>query len=196
MKVGYVRVSSVLQNAGRQYEILKENGIDKLFEEKTSGKDCNRPVLNDMLDYVREGDTVYVTDYSRLARNVKDLLDIVEKLKAKNVNLISIKEGFDLDTPQGKLQLTILGAIYEFEREMIRERQLEGIALAKLKGKYKGRKRIQEPANMEHVVLKWLNKEITTTKAVEELGLSKSTFYRMSKKYKERLDKTVKSDTL
>lgn len=193
MKVGYVRVSSILQNTGRQYEILKEKGIDKLFEEKTSGKDCNRPVLNDMLDYVREGDTVYVTDYSRLARNVKDLLDIVDKLNTKGVNLVSLKEGLNLDTPQGKLQLTILGAIYEFEREMIRERQLEGIELAKLKGKYKGRKRIQEPANMEHVMLRWLNKEITTTKAVEELKLSRSTFYRMSKDFQERLDKTVKT---
>lgn len=123
--IAYKRCSTIDQNIERQTEILNKYNIDKSFEEKVSGKDTNRPELKAMLEYVREGDTVYIVDFSRLARNVKDLLDIVETLNSKGVKLVSVKENLDTATPQGKLMLTMLGAIYEFERAMILERQKE-----------------------------------------------------------------------
>lgn len=143
MNVGYVRVSSLDQNEERQIEGLKKYQIDKWFTEKISGKNMNRPKLKEMLDYVREGDTVYIHDFSRLARSTKDLLDIVEFLNKKGVHLVSNKENIDSSTPSGKLMLTVVGAIYEFERTNLLERQREGIEIAKREGKYKGRKKIE-----------------------------------------------------
>lgn len=138
MKVAYIRVSTVDQNEARQLEAMQDKAIEKYFTEKVSAKDTNRPQLKAMLDYVREGDTVYIHDFSRLARSTKDLLDIIEQLQAKGVHLVSNKECIDTSTPQGKLMVTMLGAIYEFERANLLERQREGIAIAKRKGKYKG----------------------------------------------------------
>ena len=138
MKVAYIRVSTVEQNEARQLEAMKTKGIEKYYTEKVSAKDTNRPQLQAMLDFVREGDTIYVHDFSRLARSTKDLLDIIEYLKGKCVTLISNKESIDTSTPQGKLMVTMLGAIYEFERANLLERQREGIAEAVKEGKYKG----------------------------------------------------------
>lgn len=145
MNIAYVRVSTVEQNEARQLEGLRKHGIEKWFTEKVSGKDTNRPELQNMLDFVREGDTVYVHDFSRLARSTKDLLDIVEKLGEKNVHLVSNKENLDTSTPTGKLMLTMIAAINEFERANLLERQREGIAEAKKKGVYKGRKEVSIP---------------------------------------------------
>ena len=145
MNIAYVRVSSVDQNESRQLEGLKKYQIEKWFTEKVSGKDTNRPELQHMLEFAREGDTVYVHDFSRLARSTKDLLDIVEQLDNKNVHLVSNKENLDTSTPTGKLMLTMIAAINEFERTNLLERQREGIAEAKKKGVYKGRKEISIP---------------------------------------------------
>lgn len=136
--LGYVRVSTVEQNDERQKEALEKYNIDKWFEEKVSGKDTKRKKLQAMLDYCREGDTIYVHDFSRLARSTKDLLSIVELLEEKNVHLVSNKENMDTSTATGKLMLTMIAAIAEFERSNLLERQREGIAIAKRKGKYKG----------------------------------------------------------
>ena len=125
MKVGYVRVSTVDQNEARQIEALEKHNIEKWFIEKISAKDTNRPKLKAMLDFVREGDTVYIHDFSRLARSTKDLLDIVDHLQNKKVNIVSNKENIDSSTPAGKLMLTMIGAIYEFERMNLLERQKE-----------------------------------------------------------------------
>lgn len=143
MKIAYVRVSTVEQNEARQIEALKKYGIDKWFTEKVSAKDTNRPQLQAMLEFAREGDTVYIHDFSRLARSTSDLLKMVELLQAKGVHLVSNKESIDTSTPTGKLMLTMLGAIYEFERTNLLERQREGVAIAKTQGKYKGRKEIK-----------------------------------------------------
>ncbi len=186
--IAYIRVSTVEQNEESQIKQLSFKNIDKYYIEKISGKDTNRPKLNEMLEYVREGDTVYIQDFSRLARNVKDLLNIVDKLQEKGVNLVSLKENLDLNTPSGKLQLTMLGAIYEFEREMLRERQAEGIAIAKAKGKYKGRKKIGYPNNWEEIYKKWKIREITATKAMQLLGLKRNTFYKLIKEYDKKID--------
>ena len=139
MKIGYVRVSSVDQNEERQLVTMKKHEVEKVFIEKMSAKNKERPKLQEMLDYVRDGDTIIVHDLSRLARNTKDLLEIVDYLNQKEVNLVSDKEHIDSSTPMGKLMLTMIGAIYEFERSNLLERQREGSALAKAKGKYTGR---------------------------------------------------------
>lgn len=131
MNVAYVRVSTVEQNEARQIEALKPHGIDKWFTEKISGKNTQRPQLQAMLDFVREGDTVFIHDFSRLARSTKDLLTLVEQLQNKGVHLISNKENLDTSTPTGKLMLTMIAAINEFERANTLERQREGIAIAK-----------------------------------------------------------------
>ena len=138
MKIAYERVSTAEQNEARQIEALQQHGIEKWFTEKISGKDANRPKLQEMLEFVREGDTIYIHDFSRLARSTKDLLEIVEQITAKKVNLVSNKENLDTSTPTGKLMLTMIAAINEFERQNLLERQKEGIEIAKREGKFKG----------------------------------------------------------
>lgn len=140
MQIAYIRVSTIEQNEQRQIDAMQKHNIEKWFIEKVSAKDTNRPKLQEMLDYARDGDTVHIHDFSRLARSTKDLLDIVEMLNKKGVTLISNKENIDTSTPTGKLMLTMIGAINEFERTNLLERQREGIAIAKRNGKYKGRK--------------------------------------------------------
>lgn len=177
--IAYIRVSTVEQNDARQKEALAKYDIDKFFIEKVSAKDVNRPELQSMLDYIREDDTIYVKDFSRLARSTKDLLDIVEKLNKKGVKLISLKENLDSNTPTGKLMLTMIGAIYEFERTNLLERQKEGIAIAKREGKYKGRKEIKHPDNFAEIYLIWKNRTITGREAMKRLKLKPSTFYKL-----------------
>lgn len=177
-RVAYIRVSAVDQNLESQKELLQKCSINKWFEEKISGKNTDRPQLQAMLEYVREGDTVYVKDLSRLARNTKDLLDIVEYLTNKGVALKSIKENIDTSSNFGKLMITFLAAIYEFERANLLERQRDGIAVAKLKGKYKGRKKVDKPANFSEIYQKWLNREIKSVTAIRELNISEYAFYK------------------
>lgn len=184
--IAYIRVSTLEQNTESQFEILKQYKIDKYFEEKISAKNTNRPKLMEMLDYVRNGDTVYVKDFSRLARSTKDLLEILEKLENKGVKLVSNKENLDTSTPAGKLMVTMLGAIYEFERANLLERQKDGIAVAKREGKYKGRKKIAKPANWQEVYSNWSCRKITAKKACELLKLKTNTFYNFVKE--ERKD--------
>lgn len=185
MNIAYIRVSSVDQNEGRQIEGLKNYNIDKTFIEKASAKDTNRPQLKAMLEFAREGDTIFILDFSRLARSTKDLLEIVEILQSKRINLISVKEKLDTSTPTGKLMLTMIGAINEFERANLLERQREGIALAKKEGKFKGRKPIGFPDNWEIIYNKWKNREVSSNNAMEQLGLKRNTFYKLVKEYKE-----------
>ena len=184
-KVGYIRVSTIEQNTESQKSLLQNFKLDKVFEEKVSGKNTQRPQLQALLEYVREGDTVYVKDLSRLARNTKDLLDIIEYLNNKGVGLFSLKESIDTSSNFGKLMLTFLGAIYEFERANLLERQKDGIAIAKHEGKYKGRKKIQKPSNWQEVYSDWSCRKITTKKACELLKLKTNTFYNFVKEERE-----------
>lgn len=177
-RIAYIRVSAVDQNLESQKEILQKCTINKWFEEKISGKNTDRPQLQAMLEYVREGDTVYVKDLSRLARNTKDLLEIVEDFDKRGIILKSLKESIDTSTAFGKLILTFLGAIYQFERDNLKERQEIGIAIAKQKGKYKGRKKIDKPANFSEVYQKWLNRQIKSVTAIRELNISEYAFYK------------------
>lgn len=185
--IAYVRVSTVEQNEQRQIEGIKDRTkIDKWYIEKVSAKDTNRPELQSLLDYVRDGDTVYIHDFSRLARSTKDLLEIVETLNNKGVNLVSNKESIDTSTPQGKLMLTMIGAIYEFERANMLERQREGIAIAKKEGKYKGGqvKKINQEI-FEKEFNRYLKRDITKKELAEVLKISRPTLDKLIKDYKE-----------
>ncbi len=187
MKVAYVRVSTVEQNEARQLEALQKYDIEKWYTEKVSAKDANRPQLQAMLDYVREGDTVYIHDFSRLARSTKDLLEIVELLEAKGVALVSNKENIDSSTPTGKLMLTMIAAINEFERENLLERQREGIAEAVKKGKYKGGqvKKIDEE-QFNDLFLQYRRRRINKVEMAKQLGISRPTLDKLLKeKYEE-----------
>lgn len=182
MKVAYVRVSTAEQNEARQVEALQAHGIERWFTEKISGKDANRPKLQEMLDFVREGDTIYIHDFSRLARSTKDLLEIIEQLQAKKVNLVSNKEALDTGTPTGKLMLTVIAAINEFERQNLLERQREGIEIAKREGKFKGGqvKQIEEAAFMA-AYEKYQKREITKTEFAAMLKISRPTLDKLLK---------------
>lgn len=184
--IAYVRVSTVEQNEARQIEALEKHDIDKWFTEKVSGKNTKRPQLQKMLEFVREGDTIYIHDLSRLARSTKDLLDIVEQLQAKGVHLVSNKENIDTNTPTGKLMLTMIGAIAEFERANLLERQREGIAIAKKQGKYKGRK----PVNVDKDTFtaqyeRYQKREINKGEFAKILDVSRPTLDKLIAEYTE-----------
>jgi DNA invertase Pin-like site-specific DNA recombinase len=183
MNIGYVRVSTVEQNEQRQVEALKKHNIEKWFTEKVSAKDTNRPQLKEMIEFARAGDTIYIHDLSRLARSTKDLLSIVEQMQTKGIELMSNKEAIDTKTPTGKLMLTMIGAIAEFERDNLLERQREGIAIAKEQGAYKGRKKIEFPSNWENVYTAWKNRQLKSNEAMEQLGLKRNTFYNLIAEY-------------
>lgn len=203
MIVGYVRVSTVEQNEARQLETMEKYGVSKLFCEKVSAKNTERPQLQAMLDFAntiykyhkdigtnfealaeenKSILTVVVHDFSRLARSTKDLLDIVQYLEERQVALISAKENIDSSTPTGKLMLTMIGAINEFERANMLERQREGIAIAKAEGKYKGRKEIKIK-NFEEAYNRYLQRQLTKTALAKELNVSRPTLDKLIREY-------------
>lgn len=182
MRVAYVRVSTVEQNEARQLEALEKHNIEKWYIEKVSGKDTNRPKLQEMLDYVREGDTVYIHDFSRLARSTKDLLEILEELTGKGVALVSNKENLDTSTSTGKLMLTVIAAINEFERQNLLERQKEGIEIAKREGKFKGGQVKQiDDAAFNAAYEKYKNRELNKTQFAAALKISRPTLDKLLK---------------
>ena len=183
MNIGYVRVSTVDQNEARQVEALKKYGIEKWYSEKVSGKNLNRPKLQEMLDFVREGDTIFIHDFSRISRSVKDLLSLIDLLEAKKVHLVSLKENLDTSTPGGRLMLTMIGAINEFERANLLERQAEGIAIAKAKGKYKGRKAIEINEAFIEGYNKYLARKLSKSALAKELGISRPTLDKLINEY-------------
>ena len=185
--IAYIRVSTIEQNEGRQLEMMKPYNIDKTYIEKLSGKDMDRPQLKAMIDYAREGDTVYIESFSRLARNTKDLLDIIDQMNAKGIKVISLKEGLDTSTPTGKLMLTMIGAIATFERENMLERQREGIALAKAMGKYKGRVSKTLPTNIDQLYQQYMSRNITKSKLAELCNISRPVLDKLLKGYKNKV---------
>lgn len=184
--VAYVRVSTVDQNEARQREALKDCSIDRWFVEKASGKDVNRPKLQEMLEYIREDDTVYVEEFSRLGRSTADLLATVKAIEDAGARFMSLKENFDTSTPTGRLQMTMMAAIAEFERDMILERQREGIAIAKREGKYKGRKAVSVP-NIGEYYQKYMTRQGTKTSIAKELGISRTTLDKLFKEHEKNL---------
>lgn len=183
MRIGYVRVSTLEQNEELQkVELVDKVKVEKIFLDKLSGKNTDRPQLQAMLEFAREGDIVYVSEFSRLARSTKDLLDIVQKLKEKQVQVISLKENFDTSTPAGELAMTMFAAIATFERKIMLERQKEGIALAKEQGRYRGRQEAKKPANWPELVRKFQCREISSvSELVRICGYSRPTVYKWLK---------------
>lgn len=177
-KIGYVRLSTVEQNTARQ---LVGITLDRVFEEKVSAKNIgNRPVLREMLGFIRDGDDLYVHSMDRLARNLKDLLTLVTTITDKGVTLHFIKENLTFEakakaTPFNKLLLGLLGSVAEFERELILERQREGIAQAKARGAYKGRKPIA-PEKIEKAK-ELLAQGMTRTEAAKTVGMGRTTLF-------------------
>jgi len=176
--IGYIRVSTVGQNTERQLDGVR---LDKVFEEKISAKTMNRPKLNEMLEFIREGDTVVVHDISRLARNIQDLHKLVEQITAKGVALKFQKESLvftdDKSNAMSQLLLSMLGAVYQFERTIMLERQREGIALAKAQGKYTGRRATID----NQKILETLSAGNSICKTAEICGVSKSSVQRAKK---------------
>jgi DNA invertase Pin-like site-specific DNA recombinase len=177
--VGYARTSTLDQKAGlaAQLRDLKDVGCTKVFSEELSSVATKRPELDRAIDYVREGDTLIVTKLDRLARSVADLVRITEALKEKRVRLRILALNLDTGTPTGKLMLNLLGSIAEFERELMLERQREGIAKAKAEGKYKGRAPTARRKAADVIRLKAEGK--TGDQIAAELGIGRASVFRV-----------------
>ena len=181
-KVGYVRVSSIDQNTVRQLDGIE---LDKKFEDKASGKDLKRPQLDAALSHCREGDVLFVHSLDRLARNLSDLLKTVETFNAKGVEIRFSKENLAFppggdSNPMAKLMLQLLGAVAEFERNLIRERQQEGIELAKRRGVYAGRKKSLSPQQASEISSRICAGE-KVTHIARELKVTRQTIYQYLK---------------
>lgn len=188
-KIGYVRVSTQEQETARQLKIMSDYGVEKIFEEKASGKNTKREAFCKMMDYLREGDQLYVESISRLSRSIRDLLSTVDKLTEKNVELISHKENIDTSTPQGRFVLSLFAALSELEREQTLQRQKEGIEIAKQKGKYKGRSPIPiDEDKFRKLYEKWKANEITAVQFQNAIGLKPNTFYRRISEFEKGLN--------
>lgn len=175
--IGYIRVSSTDQNTERQ---LAGAELDKVFEDRCSGKDTKRPQLHAMLEYIREGDTLVVHSLDRLARSTLDLLELVQRLTGQGITIVFAKEHLTFSgeaNPMNELLLTVLGAIAQFERSLIRERQAEGIAIAKAKGIYKGRKPKLNAAQVQELCLRAADPAVSKAALAREYGISRTQMY-------------------
>lgn len=179
--LGYIRVSAADQNPDRQHDALQAHHIDKYFEDKCSGKDTNRPALQKLLEYAREGDTLYFESISRLARNTRDFLELMDRFSEKGVAVVSLKEPIDTTTPAGKLTCTIFAAMAEMERAYIRERQREGIQSAHRRGRKFGRPRITRPDGWDTAIADWRAGKATAAATWRRLGMKKASFYKLLK---------------
>jgi DNA invertase Pin-like site-specific DNA recombinase len=179
-RIGYVRVSSFDQNPERQLELVQ---VDKVFTDKASGKDTRRPQLDALIGFVREGDTVVVHSMDRLARNLDDLRRLVQSLTQRGVRIEFVKEHLTFtgeDSPMANLMLSVMGAFAEFERALIRERQREGIALAKQRGAYRGRKKALAPERVAELRRRAAAGE-QKAQLAREFGISRETLYQYLK---------------
>lgn len=178
--IGYVRVSTYEQNPERQLEGLK---LDRTFTDKASGKDTKRPQLVALLNYVRDGDTIVIHSMDRLARNLDDLRKLVYDLTARHISIQFVKEKLTFtadESPMANLLLSVMGAFAEFERALIKERQLEGIALAKKRGAYKGRKKALNTKQVQELKRRVAASE-QKSKIARDFGISRETLYQYLK---------------
>ena len=187
MKYAYVRTSSIDQCEDRQLNAMQDLGIPEscIFIDKQSGKNTARPSLQKLLSIVKPGDTVVVESVSRFARNTRDLLDLIDKLSTKKINFVSLKEHIDTTTPSGRFMLTVFAAMSELERDMIRQRQAEGIVAARIKGKHLGRPSKVMPDNFGELIIKWEHGNLSLDKILTKCGgVSPSTFYKHLSEYR------------
>ena len=184
MRIGYARVSTEAPEIARQTRAFKELGIEKVFIDKASGKNAEREQLKLMLQFIREGDVVTVESISRIARNTKDLLTIIDTINSRGADFVSLKVSIDTSTPQGKFVMTVFGAMAELERECILQRTREGIAIAKEEGKYKGKPKMKiDESAFRKEVKRWRDGLQTATDAMRALNLKPNTFYRRVKEF-------------
>lgn len=183
MKIGYARVSTVGQNLDGQLEALRQEGCQKIFKDKSTGRNTDRQGFKDLMDFVREDDVVVVYDFSRISRSLQDLLNIIAEFEKKKVSFVSIKEQMDASTPSGKLFISILGSINQFQVDLQKEKQAEGIKAAQAAGKYDncGRKQVTKPANWDANYDLWKQRLITATEFMSRCGLKRTTFYKLLK---------------
>lgn len=174
MRLGYVRVSTQEQHEDRQIKALEKYEVERWFVEKISGKNAERPKLQELLDFAREGDVIYIADFSRLARNIRDLLELVDRMNGKGIKLVSDKEQIETGTAMGDLMLYMVAAIAEFERKNLLERQREGIALRKAKHGYSGRKPVQI-ADFSQWYERYKSREFNKRQLAEKLCISRPT---------------------
>ena len=182
----YIRVSSKEQNTVRQEVKATEHNIplENVYIEKASGKNVtDRPVLTNLMAILKSGDKIIVDSISRFARNTKDLIDLVEQLNNKGVIFVSLKEAIDTITPTGMFMLTIFGAVAQLERDYLKDRQAEGIAVAVAEGKYKGRKQIEYPKQWDKYYRMMKENTIKAVDVMRILELKKTTFYKLLKQY-------------
>ena len=195
MKIGYVRVSTVDQHEDRQMVAIKNWGAEKIFVDKLSGKNMERDGLKNMLDCIREGDTLCVLELSRLGRSLPDLIKITDELQAKKVGLVILKENIDTSTPTGRMIFYMLAVIAQFERETILERQREGIELAKLRHAYKGRQPRTLPENFDHYYRLWLARSMSRSQIARELKISRPVLLKLMRQYEEQIKKESAMET-
>lgn len=181
MKLGYARVSTNDQNLDRQLDQLSEYGCERIFQEKITGSQKERPELDRMIDMLREGDTVVITELTRLSRSVKDLFEIVETIHSKLSDIKSLKEPWlDTTTPQGKLLFTIFAGISQFDRDIIRQRTIEGLSSARARGRKGGRPRMASK-EIELALKMYDSRDYSITEIEHATGVSKSSLYRYLK---------------
>lgn len=174
---GYARVSTKQQDLSRQLDLLSHYNCIEILTEKITGSKADRPELIRLKDKVRPGDTLIIESFSRLGRSTKDLIEIVEYFENKDVKLISIKENFDTNTPQGKLMITVFQAFSQFERDIIIQRTKEGLESARARGRKGGRPRVKEPSINKALKL-YNSKEYSISEIVSMTGISQATLYR------------------
>jgi len=185
-KIGYARVSTVGQNIEAQVKQLKDAGCNLIYEEKISGKNTERNDLQKMKQELKEGDTVIVTSFSRLARSTKDLLELVESFESAKVGFRSLKEDISTQGASGRFILTLLGAVATFERELMLEKQRDGIEYARSQGKYKGKQRTIYIDDKMKKLFERVNKnELKAKEALHLSGVSQGTYYKLWKEWKE-----------
>lgn len=186
MIIGYARVSTQDQKLDRQIDNLKERGCERIYQEKMTGTKDSRPEFEKMIDALRPGDTLVVDSFSRLSRSTKSLLDMVERLNEMSVNLISIKEQLDTTTATGKLMLTMLSALSQFERDLLAERTVDGLKAAKARGHQGGRPKVGNEKTKIKAIGLYKANTMTNKEIAEIVGVSTATLSRWIKEYKDK----------
>lgn len=180
MIFGYARVSTLEQNLDRQLDILKVSGVEQIYKEKMTGTKKDRPQLLELLNYAREGDTIVITDLTRISRSTKDLISLVEDLSKRKINLKSLKESWlDTTTAQGKLMFTIMAGLSQFERDLISERTKEGLASARARGHLGGRREKLDDTKKKAVIELYNSKKSTLKEICEMFSISVPTLYKI-----------------
>lgn len=181
MKIGYARVSTQDQNLDRQIDNLKAAGCERIFNEKMTGTKSDRPELKTMMFTLRSGDILVIDSFSRLSRSTKDLLELVEKLTAMDVHLVSLKENLDTTTATGKLMLTMLSALSQFERDLIAERTIDGLKAARARGRCGGRPKLGTDKDRKQAIAMYNANVMSNKEIATKFGISLRTLSRWIK---------------